>query len=76
MGRGFAWLDTGTKDSLLEASNFIQIIEKRQALKVACLEEIAYTMNFISKEQLINLAKPLENSEYGRYLKNSIKNDR
>ena len=76
MGRGFAWLDTGTKDSLLEASNFIQIIEKRQALKVACLEEIAYTMNFISKEQLINLAKPLQNSEYGRYLKNSIKNDR
>ena len=73
MGRGFAWLDTGTKDSLLEASNFIQIIEKRQALKVACLEEIAYTMNFISKEQLINLAKALKNSEYGIYLKNSIK---
>jgi glucose-1-phosphate thymidylyltransferase len=73
MGRGFAWLDTGTKDSLLEASNFIQIIEKRQALKVACLEEIAYNMNFISKEQLINLAKALKNSEYGLYLKNSIK---
>ena len=73
MGRGYAWLDTGTKDSLLEASNFIQIIEKRQALKVACLEEIAYNMNFISKEQLINLAKALKNSEYGIYLKNSIK---
>jgi len=73
MGRGYAWLDTGTKDSLLEASNFIQIIEKRQALKVACLEEIAYNMNFISKEQLISLAKALKNSEYGIYLKNSIK---
>ena len=68
MGRGYAWLDTGTHDSLLEASNFIQTIEKRQGLKVACLEEIAYRKNFISKEELQNLATGLASSEYGRYL--------
>lgn len=68
MGRGYAWLDTGTHDSLLEASNFIQTIEKRQGLKVACLEEIAYRKNFISKEELQNLANGLASSEYGRYL--------
>ncbi len=68
MGRGFAWLDTGTHESLLEASEFIQTIEKRQSLKVACLEEIAYEMGYISKEQLIELAQPLKKNQYGEYL--------
>ena len=68
MGRGYAWLDTGTHESLLEASNFIQTIENRQGLKVACIEEIAYEMSYISKEQLINLAQPLKKNQYGQYL--------
>ena len=68
MGRGYAWLDTGTHDSLLEAGSFIQTIEKRQGLKVACLEEIAWEQGFISKEKLIELAKPLAKSGYGEYL--------
>ena len=68
MGRGFAWLDTGTHESLLEASNFIQTIEKRQGLKVACIEEIAYEMGYISKTQLIKLAQPLLKNQYGQYL--------
>ena len=68
MGRGFAWLDTGTHESLMEASNYIQTIENRQGLKVACLEEIAYEMGYINKEQLINLAQPLRKSQYGQYL--------
>lgn len=68
MGRGFAWLDTGTHESLLEASNFIQTIEKRQGLKVACLEEIAFEMGYISKEKLMELAMPLQKNEYGQYL--------
>lgn len=68
MGRGYAWLDTGTHESLLEASNFIQTIEKRQGLKVACLEEIAFEMGYISKEKLIGLATPLQKNEYGQYL--------
>lgn len=68
MGRGYAWLDTGTHESLLEASSFIQTIENRQSLKVACLEEIAYEMGYISKEQLIELAKPLAKNQYGEYL--------
>ena len=68
MGRGYAWLDTGTHESLLEASNFIQTIEKRQGLKVACLEEIAYEMGYINKEKLISLATPLKKNEYGQYL--------
>ena len=68
MGRGFAWLDTGTHESLLEASNFIQTIENRQGLKVACLEEISYQMGYISKEQLILLAKPFIKNDYGQYL--------
>lgn len=68
MGRGYAWLDTGTHESLLEASNFIQTIEKRQGLKVACLEEIAYEMGYISKAKLIELATPLKKNEYGQYL--------
>ncbi len=68
MGRGFAWLDTGTHESLMEASNYIQTIENRQGLKVACIEEIAYEMGYISKEQLIDLAQPLKKNQYGQYL--------
>lgn len=68
MGRGYAWLDTGTHESLLEASNFIQTIENRQGLKVACLEEIAFEMGYISKEKLIELAQPLKKNQYGQYL--------
>jgi len=68
MGRGYAWLDTGTHESLLEASNFIQTIENRQGLKVACLEEIAYEMGYIKKEQLLALAQPLKKNQYGQYL--------
>lgn len=68
MGRGFAWLDTGTHESLLEASTFIETIEKRQNLKVACLEEIAYRMGYITREQLIELAQPLKKNGYGQYM--------
>jgi glucose-1-phosphate thymidylyltransferase len=68
MGRGYAWLDTGTHESLLEASNFIQTIEKRQGLKVACLEEIAYEMGYIKKDELLALAEPLKKNNYGQYL--------
>ncbi|EGP5124854.1 glucose-1-phosphate thymidylyltransferase RfbA [Enterococcus faecium] len=68
MGRGYAWLDTGTHESLLEASTFIETIEKRQNLKVACLEEIAYRMGYISKEHLVELAQPLKKNQYGQYL--------
>jgi len=68
MGRGYAWLDTGTHESLIEASQFIQTIENRQALKVACLEEIAYEMGYISKEKLLELAEPLKKNQYGQYL--------
>ncbi|MBZ2405303.1 glucose-1-phosphate thymidylyltransferase RfbA [Liquorilactobacillus hordei] len=68
MGRGFAWLDTGTHESLLEASSFIATIERRQNQKVACLEEIAYRMGYINKEQLAILAQPLKKNQYGQYL--------
>lgn len=68
MGRGYAWLDTGTHESLLEAGTFIETIEKRQNLKVACLEEISYRMGYISHEQLIDLAQPLKKNGYGQYL--------
>lgn len=68
MGRGFAWLDTGTHESLLEAGTFIKTIEKRQNLKVACLEEISYRMGYINRNQLISLAQPLQKNEYGQYL--------
>lgn len=70
LGRGFAWLDTGTHDSLLQASNFIATIEQRQGLKVSCIEEIAYKKGFISKDQLLALAEPLKKNQYGEYLIN------
>ena len=73
LGRGFAWLDTGTHDSLLEAGQFIESIEKRKGLKVACLEEIAYRMGYINKEQLKKLAKPMKKNGYGQYLLNIVK---
>lgn len=73
MGRGFAWLDTGTHDSLLEASQFIETIEKRQGLKVACLEEIALYMGYIAKAQVRKLAEPLRKNGYGQYLLNLVK---
>ena len=66
--RGFAWLDTGTHDSLSEASTFIEVIEKRQGLKVACLEEIAYRHGWITREKLVQLAQPMAKNEYGQYL--------
>ena len=68
MGRGFAWLDTGTHDSLAEASIFVEVIEKRQGLKIACLEGIAYRKGWISKEHLLSLAEPLSRNQYGKYL--------
>ena len=68
MGRGYAWLDTGTHENLLEASTFIEIIERRQGLKVACIEEIAFEKGYIDKAQLIELATPLINNQYGQYL--------
>ncbi len=72
MSRGTAWLDTGTFDSLLQAGNFIQVIEQRQGLKIGCIEEIAFRMNFINKEKLLTLAQPLEKSGYGLYLKGLV----
>ena len=68
MGRGYAWLDTGTHENLLEASTFIEIIERRQGLKVACIEEIAFKKGYINKSQLIKLAQPIANNQYGKYL--------
>ena len=68
LGRGYAWLDTGTHESLLEASTFIETIERRQGLKVACIEEIAFEKGYINKEELIELAKPLAKNQYGQYL--------
>ena len=68
LGRGFAWLDTGTHESLSEAAMFIEVIEKRQGLKVACLEEIAYSNGWITKEKLVELARPMVKNQYGQYL--------
>lgn len=72
LGRGYAWLDTGTHDSLLQAANFVQTVEQRQGLKIACPEEIAYRMNFINTEQMIRLAGALNKSGYGQYLLNLV----
>ncbi len=68
LGRGFAWLDTGSHDSLLDAADFVAAFQKRQGLYISCIEEIAYKMGFISREQLLTLAEPLEKTDYGRYL--------
>ncbi|MFV0483924.1 MAG: glucose-1-phosphate thymidylyltransferase RfbA [Bacteroidales bacterium] len=70
MGRGYAWLDTGTHRSFLEASSFVETIESRQGLKIACIEEIAYKMGYIDKEQLLRLAEPMKKNDYGQYLLN------
>ncbi len=68
LGRGFAWLDTGTHDSLSEASSFVEVIEKRQGLKIACLEEIAYNMGWIDSQKILEIAKPMAKNQYGQYL--------
>ena len=75
LGRGFAWLDTGTHDSLLEAGQFVQTIEHRQGYKIACLEEIAYNNQWISKEKVLEIVKPLSKNGYGQYLKDLVKDD-
>ncbi len=72
-GRGVAWLDTGTHETLIQAANFIETVEARQGLKVACIEEIAYRMGFINTEQLEELAKPLMKNGYGQYLVDMLK---
>ena len=73
LGRGYAWLDTGTHESLLEASMFIETIERRQGLKIACVEEIAYLLGYIDTEKLLKIADPMKNTGYGQYLRNLIK---
>ena len=75
LGRGFAWLDTGTYDGLLEASNFVGTIQKRQGLYIACIEEIAYNMGYISRKDVIKIAEKMNNTEYGQYLKKISKKD-
>jgi glucose-1-phosphate thymidylyltransferase len=76
MGRGMAWLDTGTYESLLQAANFMATLEQRQGLKAACIEEIAYNMKFIDKQQLLELAEPIKKSQYGKYLLRIATDDR
>lgn len=73
LGRGFAWLDTGTHESLSEATTFVEVVEKRQGLKVACLEEIGYRNGWISADQLLRIAKPMSKNQYGEYLMNLLK---
>ena len=73
LGRGFAWLDTGTHDSLSEASTFVEVIEKRQGLKIACLEEIAYINGWITPERIRELAQPMLKNQYGQYLLSLLK---
>ncbi len=73
LGRGFAWLDTGTHESLSEASTFVEVIEKRQGLKIACLEEIAYKRGWINRDDILRLAEPMKKNQYGQYLLNLIK---
>jgi len=75
LGRGFAWLDTGTHESLLDASNYVATVERRQGLKVSCIEEIAYKRGFITKEQLLKLAEPMKKNQYGQYLISLANND-
>lgn len=75
LGRGFAWLDTGTHDSLIEAGQFVQTIEHRQGYKIACLEEIAYNNGWIIKDEVLKIAEPLSKNGYGQYLKELVKND-
>ena len=74
MGRGYAWLDTGTHESLLQAASFVQTVQDRQGLKIACPEEIAYKMGYINADQVLNLAKPLSKNEYGQYLIDIVSN--
>ncbi|MBU28457.1 MAG: glucose-1-phosphate thymidylyltransferase [Flavobacteriales bacterium] len=74
LGRGYAWLDTGTHDSLLEASQFVQILEKRQGVKISCIEEIAYRMNYIDRNRLLKLGEKMKNNPYGQYLISVAKN--
>ena len=69
MGRGYAWLDTGTHDSMLEASVFVQTIEKRQGMKISCIEEIAFRMGYISRKQLLEIGNKMNNNQYGDYIK-------
>ena len=75
MGRGFAWLDTGTHESLLEAAQYIETVQRMQNLQVANLEEIAYRMGYITREQVIELAQPLKKNEYGQYLLRLVEAD-
>ena len=73
LGKGFAWLDTGTPESLLEASHFVNIIEKRQGIKIGCIEEVAYRNQWISKKQIMKISKNMHNSDYGKYLEKLAK---
>lgn len=74
MGRGFAWLDTGTHDSMADATEFVRVSEKRQGLKIGCVEEVAHFMGYIDDEQLVKIAEPLRKSGYGEYLLNLLEN--